>query len=136
MSNQIFHTPLEPHPSLYIYPPFFSVHKSDHTIDPSQYQVVYKYQPNWVTVTRSGKFPHIKHPINLPLNQYPGTHQHHKIVKISSRGEYIFYESLEYLKTTQGNESSILAIIPTLFLLFYRLLTSDHELGAIYQRNW
>ena len=45
MSEQMFHTPLEPHPSSSIYPPLFSGHKSDRQKDPSQDRVVYEEEP-------------------------------------------------------------------------------------------
>ena len=45
MSEQMFHTPLEPHPSSSIYPPLFSGHKSDRHKDPSQDWVVYEEEP-------------------------------------------------------------------------------------------
>ena len=45
MSEQMFHTPLEPHPSSSIYPPLFSVHKSDRHKCPSHDWVVYEEEP-------------------------------------------------------------------------------------------
>ena len=45
MSERMFHTPLEPHPSLSIYPTLFSGHKYDRHKDPSQIWVVYEEEP-------------------------------------------------------------------------------------------
>ena len=45
MSERMFHTPLEPHPSSSMYPPLFSGHKSDRHKDPSQDRVVYEEEP-------------------------------------------------------------------------------------------
>ena len=45
MSERMFHTQLAPHPSLSIYPPLFSGHKSDRHKDPSQDRVVYEEEP-------------------------------------------------------------------------------------------
>ena len=55
MSEQMFHTPLEPNISSSIYPPLFSVNKSDHYNDTSHDQVVYNkeqklgyYNTGWI----------------------------------------------------------------------------------------
>ena len=76
----MFHTPLEPHPSSYIYPPLFSGHKYDRHKDPSQDRVVYKEEPNWVIVTLAGAFPQTPSPTTLPIKLDTGPHRHHKTV--------------------------------------------------------
>ena len=45
MSERMFHTPLEPHPSSSIYLPLFPGHIYDRHKDPSRDQVVYEEEP-------------------------------------------------------------------------------------------
>ena len=77
MSERMFHTLLEPHPSSSIYTPLFSGHKSDRHKDPSQDRVVYEEEQNRVIVTLSGACHQIPSPTTLPLKRDPGPHRHY-----------------------------------------------------------
>ena len=67
-----------------------------------------------VIVTLAGSFTQNPTPIYLPLKKYPGTYWHNKIVKKYQSGRiYFLGESISLLKMTQGNEISVLNVIPT-----------------------
>ena len=83
----MFHTPLEPHSSLSIYPPLFSDHKSDRHRNPLQYQVVYEEEQKLGYCDTGWRFHQTPPPIIIPLKQNQGPQRHHKIVNSSSRGE-------------------------------------------------
>ena len=66
----MLNTPLEPHPSLFIYHPLVSVDMFDHHKYPSQYQIDYsRSNQNWVTMKMDGYFPQNSTTITLPLKQ-------------------------------------------------------------------
>ena len=77
MYERMFHTPLEPHPSSFIYPPLFSGQKSDRHKDHLQDRVVYEEEQNWVIVTLAGACPKTPSPRTHYLKQDPGPHQHY-----------------------------------------------------------
>ena len=82
MSEQIFHTTLEPHPYLSITPTLFSGRKPDRHRNPSKDQVVYEEEPN-VIVTLPGACYQTPSTLTPPIKRDPGPHGYHKIVKLS-----------------------------------------------------
>ena len=63
----MLNTPLEPHPSLFIYHPLVSVEMFDHLKYPSQYQIAYsRSNQKWVTMKMDRDFPPNSKPNNSP----------------------------------------------------------------------